>query len=116
MVQDMFNRRDQREEGRAIFKEEMAEEFSKIERQKFLVSRTITNPKRDKKIHNIHIVFDVLQFQEKKNILKVARVKEIIYQGMTIILTANFLSTMKLKDSGLYIKSPTISTTIEMHA
>ena len=32
-----------------MFKEEMAEELSKTERQKFLLLRTITNPKRDKK-------------------------------------------------------------------
>ena len=80
-----------------MFKEEMAEEFSKTERQKFLLLRTITNPKRDKKnIYNIHVVCDVLQFHKKKKILQVARVKEITYQGMTIILTTNFPSTLPI--------------------
>lgn len=53
-----------------MFKEEMAEEFSKTERQKFLVLRTITNPKRDKKYIYIHVVCDVLQFHKKKNLKK----------------------------------------------
>ena len=52
----------------------MAEEFSKTERQKFLLSRTITNPKRDKKnIYNIqHTIYMLYvmfcSFTRKKNL------------------------------------------------
>ena len=54
-----------------MFKEEMVEEFSKTERQKLLVSRTITNPKRDKKIYTIYILSVMFgSFTRKKQYLK----------------------------------------------
>ena len=53
-----------------MFKEETAEEFSKTERQKFLVLRTITNPKRDKKYIYIYMLSVMFCSFTRKKILK----------------------------------------------